>query len=161
MDYDKSGIATVYDEARTFSSEGLRQWLDLISRDARPAPGSLVLDVGCGTGRFAEPLADHFGVRVLGIDPSRTMLDVARPKLRSDRVTFEQAPAQAMPLAAGSIDMVFMSMVFHHFPDARAVARECHRVLRPRGWGCVRNTTQECDLSTPTFLPGYPAARRT
>jgi trans-aconitate methyltransferase len=41
---------------------------------------SLVIDIGCGTGRFSELLAAHFGVRVIGIDPSLKMLDEARCK---------------------------------------------------------------------------------
>ena len=60
MDYDKSKMATVYDEARSLTPEGLRQWLDLLSRDARLLPGALVVDLGCGTGRFSEPLAEAF-----------------------------------------------------------------------------------------------------
>jgi ubiquinone/menaquinone biosynthesis C-methylase UbiE len=153
MDYDKSDIADVYDEARSFSTEGLRRWLDLLSRDGNLTQGSLVVDLGCGTGRFTEPLADHFGVRVVGIDPSHKMLDVARRKLRSERVYFEQASARSLPFATGSVDMVFMSMVFHHFPNATAVAIECRRVLRVGGRVCVRNTTRECDFPHRHFFP--------
>jgi ubiquinone/menaquinone biosynthesis C-methylase UbiE len=36
-----------------------------------------------------------------------------------------------------------MSMVYHHFTDPTAVARECHRVLRQGGYACIRNGTQE------------------
>jgi len=153
MDYDKSEMATVYDEARSLTPEGLRQWLDLLSRDARLLPGALVVDLGCGTGRFSEPLAEHFGVRVIGLDPSQKMLDLARRKLRSNRVVFQAASAQSLPLAEGSADMVFMSMVFHHLDNAAEVAKECRRILREGGRVCMRNPTREADVPKRHFFP--------
>jgi ubiquinone/menaquinone biosynthesis C-methylase UbiE len=60
------------------------------------------------------------------------MLDVARGKLQSNRVTFQAASAQSLPLAEGSADMVFMSMVFHHLDNRADVAKECRRILGRR-----------------------------
>jgi len=65
MDYDKSDIASIYDEARTLTPERLGQWLDLLSTHIDRNAISLIIDLGCGTGRFSEPLAAHFGVRVI------------------------------------------------------------------------------------------------
>jgi ubiquinone/menaquinone biosynthesis C-methylase UbiE len=128
MDYDNSIISTVYEEARRLSSE-LNLWLDLVSRDAHPVPGCLIVDVGCGTGRFSQPLANRFNARVIGVDPSQKMLEVARRKLQSDRIECRHAVADSLPLTQGSVDIVFMSMVFHHLDDTSAAARECRRVL--------------------------------
>jgi ubiquinone/menaquinone biosynthesis C-methylase UbiE len=153
MDYDRSTISTVYDEARSLSSEGLNLWLDLVSRDADPAAGCLIVDLGCGTGRFSEPLANRFMARVIGIDPSLEMLKVARRKLQTDRVEFNDGPAHSLPLAEGSADIVFMSMVFHHLDDTGAVAQECRRILRTGGRICVRNTTREADFPHRHFFP--------
>ena len=63
MDYDASAISTVYDEARGLAPERLQQWIDLVARDAAPRKGSLIVDFGCGTGRFSEPLAERFCAR--------------------------------------------------------------------------------------------------
>jgi trans-aconitate methyltransferase len=41
---------------------------------------SLVVDLGCGTGRFSEMLAAELGARVIGLDPSEKMIDQARRK---------------------------------------------------------------------------------
>ena len=120
MDYDKSTIPAVYDQARGLAPEVLQRWLDLVARDARPAQGSLIVDVGCGTGRFCEPLAERFAARVMGVDPSEQMLEVARKKTSSGRVEFRRASADALPLDPASADVVFLSMVFHHLPDAGA-----------------------------------------
>jgi predicted RNA methylase len=43
--------------------------------------GNSVLDLGCGTGRFAEPLAQYFSARIIGIDPSIKMLTTARENI--------------------------------------------------------------------------------
>ena len=60
MDYDRSDIPTVYDEARTLTPQRLRQWMDLLSAHIERETISLILDLGCGTGRFSEPLARRF-----------------------------------------------------------------------------------------------------
>jgi len=153
MDYDGTEIARVYDKARTLAPETLRFWLDLVARDAAPASGSLIIDLGCGTGRFSEPLAEHFDARVMGVDPSSKMLEQARGKLRGDRVVFECASASALPVADGAADLVFMSMVLHHLDDAAAVARECRRVLRKGGHVALRNSTGDTDFPKYRFFP--------
>ena len=156
MDYDKIEIAT-YDKARALAPETLRLWQDLLSIHVDRADMSLVIDLGCGTGRFSELLATHFGVQVIGIDPSQTMLDQARRKPTTANVIYRQGSAEALPLPDGCADLVFMSMVYHHLTDPTAVARECHRVLRQGGYVCIRNGTRESDFPHRHFFPALEA----
>jgi malonyl-CoA O-methyltransferase len=153
MDYDKSDIAATYDEARALAPEALRQWLDLVSAHVDRSAISLIVDLGCGTGRFSRPLAAHFAARVIAVDPSQKMLDQARRKLTAGGVALLRASALALPLSDGSADLVFMSMAYHHFADPGLVAKECHRVLREGGHACVRNSTREADFPTRHFFP--------
>jgi ubiquinone/menaquinone biosynthesis C-methylase UbiE len=153
MDYDKGNIPTVYDEARALAPEVLRQWLDLLSAHIPREQVRRIVDLGCGTGRFTQPLAQHFAAHVIGFDPSQKMLNEARRKLTSDRVIFERASAEALPISDNCIDMIFLSMVFHHFPDPRTVARECRRVLRDGGYLVIRNTTREANVPVRHFFP--------
>jgi len=153
MNYDKTKIPTTYDEARTLAPETVRLWQDLLSVHIDRAEISLVIDVGCGTGRFSELLAAHFGVPVIGIDPSLRMVDQARRKPRIGKVVYSQGSAEALPLRDGCADLVFMSMVYHHLTDPIAVARECHRVLRQGGYTCIRNGTRETDFPHRHFFP--------
>ena len=133
MDYDQSGIATTYDEARALIPARRSHWRTAIS---------LVVDLGCGTGRFSELLAAAFEAWVVGLDPSEKMIDQARRKPATSPIVFGRAAADKLPLADGHVDLVFMSQVYHHLPDPAAVARECRRLLRVGGYVCIRTGTR-------------------
>jgi ubiquinone/menaquinone biosynthesis C-methylase UbiE len=154
MDYDKSEIASVYDAARRLSPEGLEQWLDLLAKHV-PAHAPHIVDLGCGTGRFTQAMGDRFGARISAIDPSLKMLDQARAQIASPRVQFMQAPGEVLPLADDVADVVFMSMVLHHFADMEAVARECRRILRSGGHVCIRSSTRETHFVHEEFFSGF------
>lgn len=156
MDYDQTAIASTYDAARGLQPESLMQWLDLVAAHA-PTDPQFIVDVGCGTGRFTAPLAEKFGTRVVGIDPSERMLAEAGRKARDGRIAFLQAPAERLPLETGSADLVFMSMMLHHLEDRTRAARECRRVLRSGGRVFVRNTTRESAYPHTRFFPGFQA----
>src|SRR5215831_10928589 len=81
------------------------------------------------------------------------MLDQAHRKLTSDNVAFCQGLAEAVPFRGGCADLVFMSMVYHHFCDPSAVAKECHRILHQGGYACIRNGTRESDFPHRHFFP--------
>jgi len=154
LDYDKTEIAAIYDKARALAPERVRLWRDLLSAHVDRSAVSLVLDLGCGTGRFSELLAEHFGVLVIAIDASRKMLDHARRKLVIENVVYQQGSAEALPLPDSCADLVFMSNVYHHLNDPAAVVLECHRVLRQAGYVCIRNGTRELDFPQRPFFPG-------
>ena len=66
----------------------------------------LILDLGCGTGRFSEGLAEKFDATVIGIDPSAKMLERARAKNRDYRVQYYQGQADSIPLPGQSVDVI-------------------------------------------------------
>jgi SAM-dependent methyltransferase len=154
MDYDKTEIAATYDKARALAPETALLWQDLISAHIDRNRISLVIDLGCGTGRFSELLAAHFAGEVIGIEPSEKMVDQARRKPSTGRVTYRQGSAEALPLSDGCADLVFISNVYHHLTDPTVVARECRRVLRQEGYVCVRNSTRETDFPQRHYFPG-------
>jgi ubiquinone/menaquinone biosynthesis C-methylase UbiE len=130
MDYDSTDIAVVYDRGRDHGPEMLQLWMNFVAACVKKQQIKTILDLGCGTGRFSESLAAHFDAEVIGIDPSIKMLDQARMKLSDRRVRYESGRGEAIPLPDNSIDLIFMSMCFHHFEDQMLAARECRRVLR-------------------------------
>jgi ubiquinone/menaquinone biosynthesis C-methylase UbiE len=157
MDYDHTEIAASYDKARALTPEALSVWRRLLALHIDRAVIARAVDLGCGTGRFSKFLADEFNCQVIGVDPSKKMLGEARRRPSSRNVVFMQGSGEAMPLPDGSIDLVFMSMVYHHFADPAAVARECRRVLRSGGYVCIRNSTREADFPHRHFFPAMEA----
>jgi len=97
------------------------------------APGSRVVDVGAGTGKLTRGLvAAGFGV--VAVEPGGAMLDALRVAVPEAEA--HEAPAEAIPLDAGSVDAVFAAQAFHWFDRERALA-EFHRILRPEGGLCL------------------------
>lgn len=153
MDYDAFNIAATYDKGRAITPEALRQWRELLTEHIDADSVSLVVDLGCGTGRFSELLAAHFGAKVVAIEPSRKMLDQARRRLAAGSVMLQRAAAEALPLRDGCADLIFMSNVYHHLADPGLVAGECHRVVRRAGHVVIRNGTRESDFPQRHFFP--------
>ena len=153
MDYDASNIAASYDAGRVMMPQALRQWHELLAAYIDASGVSLVVDLGCGTGRFSELLAAHFAAKVVAIEPSQKMLDQARRKHAHRDVLLQRAAAETLPLKDGCADLIYMSMIYHHLADPRRVARECHRVLRRGGRVVIRNGTRESDFPQRHFFP--------
>jgi SAM-dependent methyltransferase len=158
-DYDQTNIPAGYDRGRDHGPEVLDLWMSVIESHIGRKSVSTILDLGCGTGRFSETLANRFGASVIGVDPSGKMLDQARRKARGTAVHYQRGTAEAIPLVSQSVDMIFMSMTFHHFRDPGAAARECRRVLRVDGTIVVRTGTHEQIPSYP-YVPFFPSTRR-
>jgi ubiquinone/menaquinone biosynthesis C-methylase UbiE len=92
-----------------------------------------VVDVGCGPGTAAR-LAARRGARVTGVDPSESMLRVARAVRRPHAaVTWVRGGAEALPVPDASATIVWALATVHHWPDVGAALTEIHRVLSPGG----------------------------
>ncbi len=124
MRYDEPAAAA-FRTGRHVPVDGLAHWRAAVARHLAPRPGMALLDLGAGTGWWAQLFATWFGVRVVAVEPSAAMRARARlPRLVAGR-------ADALPLAAGSLDAVWLSTVVHHLADLPAAAAELRRVLRP------------------------------
>ena len=157
MDYDKTNIPASYDRGRVRTPEVLALWMKTVSAHTTDRTIGTILDLGCGTGRFSPALAFHFDARVIGIDPSRKMLAEARRKATNPRVRYALGRAEAIPLADDSVDLVFISMVVHHFDNPVAAARECRRVLREHAVLFLRAGTVE-EISSYPYVRFFPTA---
>jgi ubiquinone/menaquinone biosynthesis C-methylase UbiE len=149
MKYDETTIPTGYDRGRDHGPEVLALWMRAISSRVQGPRVTRALDLGCGTGRFSHALSTHFQCDVLGVDPSTRMLDQARAKDHGPRVQYQLGSGEELPVGAESVELIFMSMVFHHFTRPARVAEECRRVIRSRGLVFVRTGTFE-------RIPAYP-----
>ena len=98
-------------------------------------PDETVLDVGCGTGNLTGALLARLSAsgRVVAVDISPRMIEVARDKVRDERVEWHTVDASRLPLSAEHCDRVFCFSVWPHFEDPGAAAIEFRRVLKPGG----------------------------
>jgi ubiquinone/menaquinone biosynthesis C-methylase UbiE len=158
MNYDNTNIPANYDRGRDHGPELLSLWMKTLSGYVGEFPVRRVLDLGCGTGRFTEALAENFAAQVVGVDPSSKMLAQAMKKRSDSRVRYQTGQGEAIPLADGSVDLIFMSMSFHHFTDPLAAARECHRVLREDGFVFLRGGSRD-RISSYVVVDFFPASR--
>jgi len=158
MNYDQTDIPENYDRGRDHGPAFLKQWMSVVSSRVDPQEVHDVLDLGCGTGRFSRALAKSLGANLIGIDPSTKMLQQARGNSNS-RILFANGVAEAVPLRSNSVDLIFISMVFHHFTDPRIVAEECRRVLRHHGRVCLRTASLEKITMYP-YVAFFPTSRK-
>lgn len=154
VDYDRTDIPASYDRGHDHGAAVLDQWMRAIASHVETASVHRILDLACGTGRFAPSLSAHFDADVFGLDPSLKMLQQAQHK-RNTRVGLAAGYAEALPLRSQSIDLIFISMAFHHFEAPAVVARECARVLRPTGRVVVRTISAD-RISDYPYLPFFP-----
>ena len=99
---------------------------------------SAVLDVATGTGDLAIDVArTHRRAEVIGVDPSRNMIEVGRPKLVArkldGRVTLEEGDAQALRFDDATFDGVCIAFGIRNVPDRLQGLREMARVCKPGG----------------------------
>jgi len=88
----------------------------------RLPPQSIGADIGCGSGRWAMPVARRVG-HLYAVDAGAEALSVARKNLAGlDNVSFHQASVSALPFDDGALDFAYALGVLHHVPDtARAI----------------------------------------
>jgi ubiquinone/menaquinone biosynthesis C-methylase UbiE len=104
--------------------------------DALSPADQRILDIGCGTGRFAARVLDTFpDAQVWGLDLCPGMLRGAQERVRAadGRLHVVQGDSERLPFPDNSFDAVTCSHSFHHYPNQAQVVAEMHRVLRPGG----------------------------
>lgn len=88
-----------------------------------------VLDVGCGSGLFAEAFASR-GLEITGIDVNPEMIPAAKQFVPNG--TFKEGIAESLPFQDGTFELVFMGLLLHETDDTLAALREAKRVATQR-----------------------------
>jgi ubiquinone/menaquinone biosynthesis C-methylase UbiE len=124
-------------------------------RDARriaeiTPSGGRVLDLAPGPGYVAIEVARQQRHEVVGLDISRTFVQIAREKARAAGVSadFRLGNASQMPFPDTSFDFVFCRAAFKNFSDPVGALRELYRVLKPGGTGLIVDLHKDVSRET-------------
>ena len=98
----------------------------------RPLAGRRALDVGCGAGLLAEPLA-RLGAAVTGVDAAPENVAVARDHAAGQGLAIDYVAGEVAGLAAGDFDLVTAMEVVEHVGDVTAFIGELAARLAPGG----------------------------
>lgn len=129
VEHYRRGRPTYPDDAVTYLVQQLRI-----------GPGTDVLELGAGTGRFTE-LVVHTGAAIAAVEPVAAMREALGRACPT--VTVIDGTAEEIPVADGSADAVVAAQAFHWFDGERALP-EIYRVLRPGGrLGLIWNVRDE------------------
>jgi SAM-dependent methyltransferase len=133
-----------YDVARPEEDEAT--FLVKTGIDPASLAGRLVLDAGCGGGRYAR-LAGRHGAKVVGVDLSTAVEKAATLCADLPGVSIVQADLLDLPLADGQFDVAFSIGVLHHSPDPRRAFAQVAAKVKPGGrlavWLYRKNTAPQ------------------
>lgn len=135
-------VAKRYDLLNRLMTMGRDQrWRKIAAKSTAADSNSLVLDACTGTGDLALAVNALTGSKVIGVDFSRDMLDLATEKIKktaagndiTNDITFEWASVDELPYGDSTFNAITIGFGLRNTPDYRAVLREFHRVTKPGG----------------------------
>jgi ubiquinone/menaquinone biosynthesis C-methylase UbiE len=119
--------------------------LDWIIAYARLTPGSLMIDLGAGTGIASRAFAAR-GLRVIGIEPNEEMRSGALRQPGRDALEYRSGSAEATGLPSQIAHLVLAAQAFHWFKPDQALD-EAYRILKDQG--CIALMWNERDEKDP------------
>ncbi|MGV3760970.1 bifunctional demethylmenaquinone methyltransferase/2-methoxy-6-polyprenyl-1,4-benzoquinol methylase UbiE [Parapedobacter sp.] len=138
-----NNISGTYDFLNHFMSLGIDiVWRKKAIRALKASKPQRLLDVATGTGDFAlEAIKILQPRKVIGVDISSGMLDIAREKITKkgleDRFEVALADSEHLPFADGSFDAVTVAFGVRNFENLEQGLANIHRVLKPGGKAAV------------------------
>jgi ArsR family transcriptional regulator len=102
-----------------------------------PKKINLLVDLGCGAGVLINDYL-HRAKKVIGIDASSQMLEVARKNFANNKkIDLIQANVENLPFIKNQVDVVVASMVLHHISNPALVFLEASKILKTNGLLCI------------------------
>lgn len=141
FEWDAAGFAAIYG-----SDSALSRWFnrvfrqaifaryEIAMRESGDVAGKSILDIGCGSGVYSIELARRGARRVLGLDFSEPMLEIARRSAREagvgDAIDFERGEFLAHDLGAETFDVSIAMGVFDYLEQAQPFLTKMARLTR-------------------------------
>mgnify|MGYP001819797273 FL=1 len=139
QEYDDDLIAVLESVwGKGFMSPGGSAEVDRVL-DGLDLSGLTILDIGCGLGGATVHIAQAYGPnKVIGIDIEDNLIDRCRQLAAragtGENVEFLKVEPGPLPVAGGSLDVVFSKDSIIHIADKDALASDIFRALKPGGW---------------------------
>ena len=95
--------------------------------------GKKVLDLGCGFGEHCKQFVNCGAEKVVGIDISEKMLEVAKVENGDPKITYLNMPMEDIDGLEERFDVVVSSLAFHYVEDFEGVIRNIHNLLKENG----------------------------
>jgi len=132
--YGRRSVLNLTHQDEDFDSVTTRQARQIFPHFKNQLNGSetVILDLGCGVGRFSVKLAECTQCHVIAVDPVKLLLNIAP---HHERVEYRVMESGSLPIPDQSVDVVWICLVFGAI-DEPALTRticEIHRVLRDSG----------------------------
>jgi ubiquinone/menaquinone biosynthesis C-methylase UbiE len=129
-------IAKWYDKnARKGTPEQYKTWAKMVAENV--TEGDSVLEVAPGPGYLAIELAKRGKYKIVGLDISRTFVEIAQKNATEagvgTAVEFRQGDAAHMPFDDETFNFIICTAAFKNFADPIGALREMYRVLRAHG----------------------------
>ncbi len=118
----------------SFARDRITRHFERESGGLRPLAGLRILDIGCGGGLIAEPLA-RMGAKVTGIEPKEANIKaaIAHAAPQGLDIDYRVATAEQLVAAGETFDAVVCLEVVEHVPDVAAFVKTCAALVTPRG----------------------------
>ena len=111
------------------------QYFDILPTDFNLSE-AVVLDMGCGTGRWTKYLSRKVKF-IEAVDPSKAVISAQHLLKEEENVRVTQASVEHLPFPEQSFDLVFSLGVLHHIPDTQRAMQKCVDQVKPGGYFLV------------------------
>jgi ubiquinone/menaquinone biosynthesis C-methylase UbiE len=125
----------------------LKQRMSVIQEYINHDKNATVLDMGCGSGEFANMLANYYG-QVAAVDYSQIMIDLAQQGSTKKNIIFYKADCTQTTIDSHSIDHIFSLGLMDYVQDVDKVFDEFTRLLK-KGGGLVFTIPKSPSLFAP------------
>ena len=159
--WDPRGASAMLHKLNPVRLAYIRDWVDqhwaLDEHSRRPLEGKSALDVGCGAGLLAEPLA-RLGAQVTAIDPAAELIAAARDHAAGQGLAIDYRVSAVEDLS-GTFDLITSMEVIEHTADPQQFLNDLAKRLAPNALLILStpNATAWSRLITITFAEGIGA----
>ena len=159
--WDPKGASAMLHKLNPVRLGYIRDWIDqhwaLDEHSRRPLAGKTALDVGCGAGLLAEPLA-RLGAKVTAIDPAAELIEAAREHAAGQGLDIDYR-VSAIEKLEGTFDLITSMEVIEHTADPQQFLNDLAKRLAPNGLLMLSTpkATSWSKLITITLAEGFGA----